>query len=108
MSFRSHVFLILCAITSLAIPQASAQKYELFTGYTVGRMNSEVDSNRATMNGWNTSITAYPTNRFGLTADFAGFYGSAPATASLPAGTPSTAGLGPLSIRQYSFLAGPQ
>ncbi len=108
MTFRSQIFLILCAITSPVIQQATAQTYELFTGYSVTRMKGETDSNRATMNGWNTSITGYPTSRFGLTADFAGFYGSAPATASVNGGTITTDGSGPLSIRQYSFMAGPQ
>jgi hypothetical protein len=62
-------------------------------------MRPDNQDNQTTMNGWNTSIAAYPTRRFGLTADFAGFYGSAPET--------MTNG-NQVNIRQYSFMGGPQ
>ncbi len=54
------------------------------------------------MHGWNTTITGYPAARFGITADFAGYYGDARTAASDSSGSPTS------GIHQYSFMAGPQ
>src|SRR5262249_20864527 len=69
-------------------------------------MRPERDANRNTMQGWDTSITAYPTNRFGVTADFSGFYGSLNPTITSSTGATTT--LSSVDLRQYSFLGGPQ
>jgi hypothetical protein len=58
------------------------------------------------MNGWNTSVTAYPWGRIGFTTDFAGYYGTATGTYTAADGSILNANDTP--IRQYSFLAGPQ
>lgn len=101
MSMHSRLLLLTCALSAMA----AAQQFEVFGGYTLGKMKPEVESNRATMNGWNGSFTTYFTSRFGLATDVAGFYGSATPTTTLDG--VSTA-LPPVSIRQYSFMAGPQ
>ena len=87
-----------CALAALSLQLASAQSNELFGGFTVGKMRSDTNTFEPTMNGWNTSLTHYFTPRLGGTVDVAGFYGSvrpAPATQDI-------------SLRQYSFMAGPQ
>jgi hypothetical protein len=69
-------------------------------------MKPDNGANSATMNGWNSTVTAYPWSRIGLTADFAGYYGTSSGTYTLANGSTVTAY--DFSIRQYSFMAGPQ
>lgn len=90
--------LLLCLTFAVALPHLGAQPHELFGGVTVARMKPDLDSNQATLNGWNSSFTTYLHPRFGLTADVAGFYGNAHPEPSLA----------PVSIRQHSILGGPQ
>jgi hypothetical protein len=98
MTFHIRLLTISClALAGLSF--AKAADVEVFGGYSVTRMRSENDSNQTTMNGWNTTVTAYATRRLGVTADIAGFYGTAP-TALTNGST--------VDIRQYSFMAGPQ
>lgn len=98
MTFRNRLLSIsFLAFAGLQCMQAADA--EIFGGYSVTRMKPENDANHTTINGWNTSITGYATSRFGVTADFAGFYGSANTALS---------NAGAVSIRQYSFMAGPQ
>jgi hypothetical protein len=81
----------------MAAPYAAAQKFEAFGGYSVTRMKTEKDFEPANTHGWNASFTAYPTSRLGFTTDVAGYY--------------STLGHGSdpaVSLRQYTFMAGPQ
>jgi hypothetical protein len=108
MSFHVRVLLTSSAFALLTLQQAAAQPVEIFGGYAVARMKPETESNRATLNGWNTSITAYPTYRVGITADFAGYYATANPVFIVNGNSPSTAIVGPVSVRQYSFMAGPQ
>jgi hypothetical protein len=82
--------------------QLSAQSLELFSGFKFANMTPEKDYNSLTMTGWNTSATVYPTHRFGLTADFAGYYGTAQPSVSVSPSQPE------VSVRQYSFMGGPQ
>src|SRR5687768_3861472 len=108
MSLHIRVLLTSCAFALLALQQASAQPIEIFGGYAVARMKPENESNRATLNGWNTSLTAYPLYRVGITADFAGYYGTANPVVTMNANSPGTTSVGPISVRQHSFMAGPQ
>jgi maltoporin len=98
MTFNIRLLTIPC-LALAALQFAQAADVEVFGGYAVTRMRPENDSNQTTMNGWNTTVTAYATKRFGVTADFAGFYGIAP--------TGLTNGAD-VNIRQYSFMGGPQ
>jgi hypothetical protein len=107
MSFHIRV-LALSAFALLAQQQTSAQPIEIFGGYAVVRMKPENESNRATLNGWNTSITGYVTYRMGITADFAGYYGTANPVVTVNANSLATTTVGPISVRQHSFMAGPQ
>jgi hypothetical protein len=95
--------LIACTIVAAGLVPAAAQPLEIFGGYTLGRMRPD-DFTRATVTGWDTAITAYVTSRIGITGDIAGYYGTAhPIDDSGDAGSLAAA-----SVRQYSFMAGPQ
>jgi hypothetical protein len=102
--------LMMASCLAIAATQGmKAADYEVFGGYSVTRMrpaNSDNGANQATMNGWNTSIAAYPWSRIGFAADFAGYYGTATGNYTLAGGVPVTAA--DTDIRQYSFMAGPQ
>jgi hypothetical protein len=106
MTFRIRQLMLLGVLGAAGLQCALAADLEVFGGYSVTRMKPENDANSATMNGWNTSIAAYPWKRFGLTADFAGYYGSASGTYTANNGSTITAD--GLDIRQYSFMGGPQ
>src|SRR5689334_25023711 len=99
MNFPFKTILVGCAIALAGVEQASAQSAEVFGGFTVSALKS--DGSHTGTHGWNTTITTYPSSRFGITADFAGYYGDAPVTA--------VNGADPADrIHQYSFMAGPQ
>jgi hypothetical protein len=87
-----------CVLVLSAIPHAAAQSVEVFGGFTAARMKPGKDYSSTTSKGWNTSVTAYPASRFGITADFAGYTDTV---------RPQAIG-GDVDVRQYSFLAGPQ
>src|ERR1044072_6672033 len=76
MTFRMK-FTILFVAALGGLQGLQAADVEVFGGYSVTRMKPESGANSATMNGWNSSVTAYPWTRIGFTADFAGYYGSA-------------------------------
>jgi hypothetical protein len=105
MTFRMKIT-TLCMAAFAGIQGLQAADVEVFGGYSVTRMKPENGANNATMNGWNTSVTAYPWSRIGLTADFAGYYGNA--TGDYTAADGSTLHANHSDIRQYSFMAGPQ
>ena len=106
MIFRNRLCLVLLLMLATAGSQLlTAQTVELFGGYTATKMKPENSSHLA-FNGWSSSITGYPTKRFGLTADFAGVYGSV--APSLSTSTGATTNMPSVNVRQYSFLAGPQ
>jgi hypothetical protein len=89
----------MCALALFGSGGANAADLEIFGGYTIGRIQAENSSSKATLSGWNSSVTAYATPRFGITADFAGFYGTTQVAALAE---------GAVSARQHSFMAGPQ
>jgi hypothetical protein len=107
MSFHIHLLMTASALALLALQHAAAQPIEVFTGYTVGQIKPGNDSNRNTMTGWNSSLTYYPRYRWGITTDFAGYYGTTSPTL-VRAGNGSAVGLSPVSVRQHSFMVGPQ
>lgn len=106
MPSRFRMLVISGALALFGVQHLAAQSLELFGGYTMNRMKPEQDINKANMSGWNTSITGYPFGRFGITADFAGFYANVQPTIVGSNGTATT--LPAVSLRQYSFMAGPQ
>jgi hypothetical protein len=97
MTFRIRLLTISC-LTLAGLQFAQAADVEVFGGYSFTQMRPQ-DQSKNTMSGWNSTITAYGTSRLGLTADFAGFYGTAPTT--ITNGNEA-------DIRQYSFMGGPQ
>ncbi|HKA00716.1 MAG TPA: hypothetical protein VKE70_29590 [Candidatus Solibacter sp.] len=97
---------MMCMAAFAGLQGLHAAGLEVFGGYSVTRMKPENGANSATMNGWNSSVTAYPWSRLGFTADFAGFYGAA--TGDYTAADGSTIHANNLDIRQYSFMGGPQ
>ena len=105
MTFRIRL-MTLCLVAFASLQNLPAAEVQVFGGYSVTRMNPENNANPATMNGWNSSVTAYPWSRLGFTADFAGFYGSA--TGDYTAADGSAIHADNTAIRQYSFMAGPQ
>src|SRR5262249_41584082 len=90
--------LTISCLTIAGLQFAQAADVEVFGGYAVTQMKPQ-DQSSNTMNGWNTTVTAYATKRLGLTADFAGFYATAPT--ALTNGNEA-------DLRQYSFMGGPQ
>jgi hypothetical protein len=86
---------------------AGAQTIDLFGGYSAARVRPEQNFDRAVMNGWNSSITKWTGPRFGLAADFAGYYGSLNPTSTSTNGSGSTL-LPSVTARQHSFMGGPQ
>src|SRR5262245_43647507 len=106
MTSQFRMLVISGALALFGVQHLAAQSLELFGGYTINRMKPEQDINKANMNGWNTSITGYPFGRFGITADFAGSYANVQPTITASNGTATT--LPAVSLRQYSFMAGPQ
>ena len=95
MTFTTRIMLMTCAAAALAVPHAAAQTFEAFGGFSGANMKPKNGYEETTMKGWNTSISAFK-GRFGLTADFAGYHG----TATTPAGVSA-------DTRQYSFMGGP-
>jgi hypothetical protein len=108
MRFQFRALLLSGTLALLGLQQLTAQTYEVFGGYTLGKMKPEEDVNLSKMSGWNTSFTAYPVSRFGLTADFAGYYGDAHPTVTGSEASGSTVNNPAVALRQYSFMAGPQ
>jgi hypothetical protein len=104
MTFSTRMFLMSCAAVLFGTELMTAQSAEVFGGYFVANMKPENTSfNRTTMNGWNTSITGYPTSRLGFTADFTGSYANTQPLANASSGSGAD-----ISIHQYSYMAGPQ
>jgi hypothetical protein len=98
MTFRIRL-LTICCLALVGLHSVNAADVDVFGGYSVTKMRPENKDHQNTMSGWNTSITAYATKRFGVTADFAGFYSTAPEALT---------NSDQVNIRQYSFMAGPQ
>ncbi len=105
-TIRTKLLMASCALVLASVQGLQAADYEVFGGYSVTKMRPDNGANSATMNGWNTSVTTYPWSRIGLTADFAGYYGTATGTYTAAGG--STLDALDTDIRQYSFMAGPQ
>ena len=102
MTTRYRMMLLAFALAAAGVQHMAAQSVELFGGFKFANMRPGKDYESLQMTGWNTSATLYPTHRLGLTADFAGYYGTAKPSASVVASQPEAA------VRQYSFLGGPQ
>jgi hypothetical protein len=100
MTRRFHVMFTACAMALAGLQGLHAADLEVFGGFTVGKLKTDSDTKSASMSGWNGTMTAYATSRFGITADFAGYYG----TAKLTTADSSTS----VTTRQYSFMGGPQ
>src|SRR5512141_1465817 len=73
-----------------------APKAEVFGGYQYTSADFGGVS-RSNLNGWNGQLSGYFNRNFGITADFAGSYGS-------PDGG---LGLGGLDTKLYSYMFGP-
>src|SRR6185312_4020358 len=97
---------MLCMASLASLQCLHAADGDVFGGYSITRMKPANGENSATMNGWNSSATAYLGHRLGFTADFAGFYGAA--TGDYATSTGSTFHADNTNIRQYSFMGGPQ
>jgi hypothetical protein len=106
-SFHVRVLVTSSAFALLALQQATARPIEVFAGYRDAAMKPVNDSNRSTLSGWSSSITLYPLYRLGITADFAGYYGTTSPTL-VANGNGAMVSLAPVSTRQHSFMAGPQ
>ena len=107
----TRLILLACACTLTGVQaRAAQQSLEVFGGFSFANMKLDNTYNNAynsqKTNGWNTSVTTFPTYRLGITADFAGFYFTLNPSAT--GGSTSGTSLPAASIRQYSFLAGPQ
>jgi hypothetical protein len=102
MTNRVRMMFLSGALAAAAAPHLGAQKVELFGRFKLANITPEQDYSSFRMSGWNTSATYYPTHRLGLTADFAGYYGTAQVPASIAPGQPD------VDVRQYSFMGGPQ
>ena len=99
--FRFRMLIISGALGLLGQAYMTAQSVEIFGGATVSNMKPANNYNSLTTSGWSASITGYPVRRVGLTADFAGYYGTVrPASSSTSQSK--------FDVRQYSFMAGPQ
>jgi hypothetical protein len=105
MTFRIRLLMASCVAAFAGLQGLQAADVEVFGGYSATRMKPENGANSTTMNGWNSSVTAYPWSRIGFTADVAGYYGMANGTYALANGTTIADNS---NIRQYSFMAGPQ
>jgi len=99
MKITLRKIMLTCSLALAGLQGIQAAEVQVFGGYAVTRMKSETQDTHATLNGWNTSLTTYLNNRFGLTADFAGFYGDV---------KPGITNGDPVTTRQYSFMGGPQ
>jgi hypothetical protein len=108
MTHLLRVVWIFCAAAALASSAAAAGSFEIFAGYSVTRTQPSGSTDRTTINSWDTSLSFYPKYRLGITTAFSGFYGAAYAGPAVSDGSGSVAALSPVSVRQYSFLAGPQ
>ena len=91
---------LICALLSLASLLAYAQEQaksgEVFGGYQLLHTSTGISGlDSFNLNGWNASASAFFTRNLGVTADFAGVYG-----------TPNLAGLG-VKTNLYTFLFGP-
>src|SRR5262245_7706650 len=97
------ILLLGVALASSASAKAS-EPIELFGGFSFANMKID-GTNSSRTYGWSTSVTAYPTRRVGFTADFSGFNATLTSYTNSSGGTTS---FPELSVRQYSYLAGPQ
>src|SRR5690348_9128758 len=88
---------LLLALSAIGFAQEPA-RVEVFGGYQYLRANSGIGApgfDNFNLNGWNAAVNGYITNYFGITADFAGAYG-----------TPKISGVG-LDTKVHTFLFGP-
>ena len=92
-------FLLLCVGLSLCTALALCQeptKAEIFGGYQYFHASSGLSGfDSFNLNGWNAALSGYFDRNLGITADFAGVYG-----------TPKALGVG-VHSHFYSFLFGP-
>ena len=90
---------LVCAAMSICSVLAYSQedsKAEVFGGYQYFHLSTGVPGfDSFNLNGWNASLSGYFTRNFGVTADFAGAYG-----------TPSVLGIG-VKTRFHTFMFGP-
>jgi len=106
MTFRTRLLTMLAFAAFASVQSLPAADTEVFGGYSFTNMRPDNGADSVTINGWNTAITTYLWGRLGVTADVAGHYGTA--TAIYPATAGVTFNSADSSIRQYSFMAGPQ
>jgi len=99
MKFPIRALIVSCTLALAGLPGLNAADVDVFGGFSVAKMKPAADINSSTVNGWNSSVTAYATSRFGITADFAGLYGDVYTTNN---------NTDKINTHQYSFMAGPQ
>jgi hypothetical protein len=83
-----------------------APKYEVFAGYSYQNFGEATSLRRASLNGWEASVTANITDNVGVELDVSGHYGE---TKSGDPGFVIFPGLQPakFDVRQHAFLIGP-
>lgn len=90
------LFLVV-ALTVSSLP-AMAADVDVFGGYSLLNADSLTGSGRDTMNGWQTSASAYFTGRLGVAADLGGHYKT-----YSDLGVPAS-----VSVSSFEYLFGPQ
>ncbi len=93
----ASAFLLLAAAQEIRAQNHTA---EIFGGWSYAKADPESTLPRQSMNGWVASATGYVTHWFGVSAEFAGQFGTIPAPSGITA--PG------LDFKEYSYVAGPQ
>ena len=93
--------LVLVLLVSAVAFAQDHPKAEIFGGYSYLRLRSGIDQN---LNGWNAALTGNFNRFLGITADFAGNYGSETVDTTI-GGVTTRVGA---DIKNYTFLFGPQ
>lgn len=89
------VVTLIIAFSFMAVAQDHS-KAEVFGGYQY--TNADIGgTDRVNLNGWNAQLSGYFNRNLGITADFAGAYGSPDAGL----------GIGGLDTKAYSYMFGP-
>ncbi|MFB3916690.1 MAG: outer membrane beta-barrel protein [Terriglobales bacterium] len=112
MAKAARLFLCVLLLAGVSLAQEGTPKAEIFGGYSYMRfqprfsvLGIDVTPDSANLNGWNASLTGNFNRFFGITADFAGHYGS-PTIGFGGIGLPGS--LASADVSNYTFLFGPQ
>jgi hypothetical protein len=93
---RKALFVVALVFAFSLMSLAQAPKAEVFGGYQY--TNADIGGvNRINLNGWNAQFNAYFNRNLGVSADFAGNYGSPDAGL----------GFGGIDSKAYSYMFGP-